>query len=169
MPNSPVLPGLSFAELLAYSAAENEQWHRWFTAHPAMLDRPFAEPPIASVRQLVRHVAFVEHRYAALIPGDQPPPASGSNSDDVDVLFAYLAAGRRAFEATIRRATDGGLDRVVEFMTLTAGQRHATARKMIGHALMHGIRHWAQLATVLRQEGDRTDWSHDLLMSAALD
>jgi uncharacterized damage-inducible protein DinB len=34
---------------------------------------------------------------------------------------------------------------------------------------MHGIRHWAQLATLLRQAGYKTDWSHDLLMSDALE
>ena len=168
MPNSPDVPGLAFHELLAYTAAENERWHRWFAAHPALLDRPFAEPPLASIRQLIRHIAFVEHRYAALTLGEQPPAATGGNSDDADTLFAYLADGRRAFEETVARASDDGLDRIVDFMTLTAGQQRASARKMIAHGLMHGIRHWAQLATVLRQEGERTDWSHDFLFSTAL-
>lgn len=163
------LPGLTFPELLSYSGTETVRWHRWFAEHPAMLDRPFAEPPIASIRQLVRHIAFVEQRYAALIPGLPAPAASGSTDDNVDTLFAYVAESRRAFESSIARAAETGLDRTVEFMTLSAGLQRASARKMIAHALLHGMRHWAQLATILRQEGERTNWSHDLLMSPALD
>jgi uncharacterized damage-inducible protein DinB len=34
--------------------------------------------------------------------------------------------------------------------------------------MIHGIRHWAQIATVLRQRGYPTQWFHDILLSDAL-
>jgi uncharacterized damage-inducible protein DinB len=161
--------GLSFRELFDYSAAENEKWHRWVAAQPVpVLDLPYAEPPLATVRQLVRHIGFVEHRYAAILAGAPVPAAPGSETDDADAVFVYLAESRRQLEQSYAAAEQSGLEREIEFMTLTAGPQRASARKVVGHALIHGMRHWAQLATVLREQGHRTDWSHDLLLSAAL-
>ena len=37
----------------------------------------------------------------------------------------------------------------------------AVARKMVAHMLVHGIRHYAQLATALRAQGHAQPWSHD--------
>jgi hypothetical protein len=45
----------------------------------------------------------------------------------------------------------------------------ASKRKMIVQALTHSIRHWAQLATSLRQQGMKQDWIHDFLMSKAME
>ncbi len=163
-----ITAGLSFRELLDYSGTENERWRRWFVRHAELFDLPYAEAPLATVRQLVRHIAFVEHRYAAILDGRTPPDARGSDSDDVDTVFSYVDEGRRAFELAVDAATTTELDRIIEFVTLTAGARRASARKMIAHAIVHGVRHWAQLATVLREQGHRTDWPHDLLMSEAL-
>ncbi len=39
---------------------------------------------------------------------------------------------------------------------------------MLTHAVVHAIRHWAQLATLLRQQGYKTDWQHDVLFSDAI-
>ena len=160
--------GLTFRNLLDYTSAENGLWHRWFAARSLdVLDLPFAEPPIDSVRRLIQHVAFVEHRYAAMLAGRAAPTATGSDADLVDTIFAYLADGRLKLEETISEAIDAGLERTIEIRTLSAGLQHVSARKAIGHALMHGIRHWAQLATVLREHGQRTNWGHDLLFTTA--
>jgi uncharacterized damage-inducible protein DinB len=41
-------------------------------------------------------------------------------------------------------------------------------RKLMAHALVHGQRHWAQLATLLRTAGFPTKFQGDLLFSSAL-
>jgi uncharacterized damage-inducible protein DinB len=56
-------------------------------------------------------------------------------------------------------ATDEDLTVVMEFPTRTAGVLRASERKMFAHAMLHGVRHWAQLATALREKGHGTDWS----------
>jgi uncharacterized damage-inducible protein DinB len=43
----------------------------------------------------------------------------------------------------------------------------ATPRKIVVHVLLHEIRHWAQIATLLRLTGV-TDGFHDILFSPAM-
>ena len=57
----------------------------------------------------------------------------------------------------------------LEFPTLSAGTQSATRKKILFHALLHGIRHYAQLATLVRQHGIKPDWSMDILMSEAME
>ena len=54
-------------------------------------------------------------------------------------------------------------------LQLAAGPRQATVRKLIGHVLIHEIRHWAQLARIMRERGFEPPGGHDLLMSGALE
>ncbi|MDB4886049.1 MAG: DinB family protein [Gemmatimonadetes bacterium] len=165
---SDATPGLALRELLDYTATENQRWHGWFSDHPSALDASYGNAPLATVRDVVRHVAFVERRYAAILAGYEVPAATGLATDDAARLFAYVDESRRQLESALLQAAEGGLQREVEFMTLTAGKQRASGRKIAAHALMHGIRHWAQLATVLRERGHPTDWPHDLLLSDAL-
>jgi uncharacterized damage-inducible protein DinB len=48
-------------------------------------------------------------------------------------------------------------------------QIRATTRKIIVHVLMHEIRHWAQIARVVREHGMAPPGDHDLLLSDALE
>jgi hypothetical protein len=40
---------------------------------------------------------------------------------------------------------------------------------MFIHALLHSMRHWAQLATALREAGLPTNWGKDFLMNEAME
>jgi uncharacterized damage-inducible protein DinB len=51
------------------------------------------------------------------------------------------------------------------FQTLTAGTVTATKHKIASNIFLHDIRHWGQIATVLRQNGFTDQWAHDLLLS----
>ena len=54
---------------------------------------------------------------------------------------------------------------VLEFRTLTAGMVRASRYRITANLVNHGVRHWAQIATVLRQHGMGDQWPHDLLLS----
>jgi uncharacterized damage-inducible protein DinB len=82
-------------------------------------------------------------------------------------LFAAFADTRTRLDAWLNLASDADLAQRMEFQTLSAGGLSASARKVVVHLLLHGVRHWAQLATSLRQQGYATDWHHDILMSDA--
>ena len=57
---------------------------------------------------------------------------------------------------------------VLTFPTITAGMVSASKEKILLHALIHGTRHWAQIATFVRQAGFTAQWSHDFLLTTAL-
>ena len=160
---------LTFRELLDYTATENERWERWLTAQPeSILDVPVGEGRTATVRGLLQHIFAVERRYADRL---QDQPASDYGVIDTSSVASLFAGGRDArerLEQYLATATDDDLGRRLEFQTLTAGKQAASARKIVAHTLLHGVRHWAQLATALRQSGYTTDWLHVLLASPAL-
>lgn len=161
---------LTIRELLDYTRAETEHWHRWLAAQPPdVLDLPVGVGRTATVRGLIHHIIVVERRYADRLRGDPVTSYEEIPGDSLDALFAAFAEARRRLEAWFESASDADLARRMEFQTLSAGTLTASARKVLVHLLLHGIRHWAQLATALRQEGHATHWPHDILMSDALE
>ena len=57
------------------------------------------------------------------------------------------------------------LNEVLTFKTLTAGVVTASKHKIASNIFLHAIRHWGQIATVLRQNGFTDQWPHDMLLS----
>lgn len=164
----PATAALTFRELLDYTEAETARWAEYFAAHPEALDLPFAGGRTATVRGAVQHVFAVERRYADRLNGE---PAAAYDAIPTDPTGEMFAAGRDArarLERFLATASDADLARRHTFETLSAGTQTATARKIVGHALVHGVRTWAQLATVVRQQGVPTEGRHDLLFSNAL-
>jgi uncharacterized damage-inducible protein DinB len=160
---------LTLRELLDYTRLETEHWHRWLAAQPPdVLDLPVGTGRTATVRGLIHHIIVVERRYTDRLRGEPITRYEDVPSDSLDVLFATFADTRTRLDAWLERASDADLARRMEFQTLSAGAQAASARKVVVHLLLHGVRHWAQLATSLRQQGRATDWPHDILMSDAL-
>lgn len=86
----------------------------------------------------------------------------------LDALWAIHREARSTFRIYLENLPAGEQERELVFDTRTLGRLVASAHKVTLHALMHGIRHWAQIATALRQAGHRQTWEHDWLMSDAV-
>ena len=56
--------GLSFGELLDYSAEESNHWRDFFKQHPDALDAPCDIAGTKTVREVVLHIVAVQMRYA---------------------------------------------------------------------------------------------------------
>jgi len=161
---------LTIRELLDYTRAETEHWHHWLAAQPPdVLDLPVGVGRTATVRGLIHHIIVVERRYTDRLRGEPVTTYESVPSDTLDALFAAFADARSRLDAWLASTSDADLARRMEFQTLSAGTLTASARKVLVHLLLHGIRHWAQLATALRQQGHATDWSHDILMSDVME
>lgn len=161
---------LTFRELLDYTRAETEHWRRWLAAQPPeVLDLPAGTGRTATVRGLVHHIIVVERRYTDRLRGEPVSNYADVPSEPLDAMFASFTDTRARLEQWLQSAADSDLAKVLEFQTLSAGTQSASARKVAVHLLLHGVRHWAQLATTLRQQGHATDWPHDILMSDALE
>lgn len=159
---------LTFRELLDYTAAETARWAEYFTAHPETLEFPFATGRTATVRGAVQHIFAVERRYADRLLDEPVSAYDVIPTDSVDALFAAGEDARARLVRYLATASDADLARRHTFETISAGTQSATARKIVAHALIHGIRTWAQLATVVRQHGVPSEGRHDLLFSNAL-
>lgn len=163
------IPSLPLRELLDYSTAETLKWRDWFAAHPSdILELPAGTGRTATVRQLIHHIVVVERRYADRIRNEPVTTYEDVPSDSTEALFGAFADARRRLDEWVMNASEADFARELEFTTLSAGTRVASARKIVVHSLLHGIRHWAQIAMVVRQHGHPTDWYHDILMSDAL-
>ncbi len=161
---------LTFRELLDYTRGEAEHWHRWLASQPAaVLDLPAGTGRTATVRGLIHHIIVVERRYVDRLRGEPVTAYEDLPQDSLDTLFTAFAEARARLDAWLASASEADLARRLEFQTISAGTLQASARKIVAHLLLHGVRHWAQLATVLRQHGHSTDWMHDILMSDALE
>ena len=164
-PGTALAAGVSFDEMLRHNEEETERWRGFFRAHPQALDLKVEMAQMKDVRGAVQHVFVVELLYAEVMAGIQRAqirwedfPASTQKE-----LFSHHY---RAVELMRRVLTDPDA-RWDE--TLTYGPLTATRRKMFMHAALHSMRHWAQIAMVLRQNGHKQDWQHDFIFSKVMD
>jgi uncharacterized damage-inducible protein DinB len=160
---------LSFTELLDYTDEETARWEEWLRgADSGVLETPIGGADRATVRELIAHIFIVEHRYADRLHGDEPVSYQAFPAQTLDELFAIHRLARARLRGWVAAASDADWAVQMSFQTLTAGSLSGSRRKIVAHALLHGIRHWAQIATTLRQHGHPQPWMHDLLMSSAL-
>lgn len=165
-------PGVRFHELLRYEGEQLDRWQDYFTAHPAALGFPFAPEQgagsrMATVHHVVHHIVGVEWRYCDRLEGVAVTPFEEIPREPVIALFAAARTANTRLATWTAGATEADFARVIEFQTISAGTLRATARTIVVHALVHGIRTWAQLATVVRMHGVPTAWPHDVLFSEA--
>lgn len=160
---------LEFGTLAAYVEHETERWREWLSAAPPeVLDLPLGTGADGTIRTLVKHVFAVELRYAQRLAGE---PVSGYEEladGTVEELWRIHHDARSVLERYLAGASGAALDRVLVSETRKLGRIEARAHTVVVHAWMHGIRHWAQIAMVLRQHGHGGLWEHDWLLSPAV-
>jgi uncharacterized damage-inducible protein DinB len=165
--------GLSFGELLDYCAEESNHWRDFFKNHPDALDVPADIAGTKTVRELVLHIVAVQMRYAERLLNmpiteyDQLAArlAQGKPGEELFALSRKSLEDLRSFAIA---ANDSDWDGTLTFPTRSAGELTASRRKIFIHALLHGVLHWAQLSTHLRQKGYKQDWQHDFIFSAVV-
>lgn len=162
------MQGLSFGELLDYASEETRNWQRWFTKNPAALDVPCDIAGTTKVHGLVLHIVIVQKRYAERLLNRPVTEYSALETKSAAELFALAEESAKDLRSFAVCAQDTDWDGTITFPTRTAGTLTASRRKIFVHALMHSIRHWAQLATFLRHEGYKQDWQHDFLFSSVM-
>ena len=154
--------------LLEWNRAESRRWHTWFLAHPMALDLSMGAGSTSTVRAVIRHVFAVDLRYAQRLVGLPVSALETITDSDIAGLFALAERAHTLLAGWLANATAADLDQSHTFMTLSAGERTASARKIVTHTCTHHVRHWAQVATVLRMQGQKSDWPHDFLFSDSM-
>jgi uncharacterized damage-inducible protein DinB len=160
---------LTTDELLDFASGENHRWHEWFKQNPATLDLPIDIAQAKTVREVVLHILIVELRYSERLLDKKVTEYNEIPTDDIDRLFATSAQSKANFRRFLAQTSEYDWRQVLTFPTRTAGTLSASKRKIYVHALLHGMRHWAQLATLLRQQGYKQNWAHDFIATNVMD
>lgn len=153
--------------LLAWNRAEIARWNTWFAANPAAMEVSMG-PGAGTVRKAIHHTFAVDLRLGQRLVGLPMSAVDHIEVSDAPGLFALAMRANDVLVGWLNQATTADLEQVHTFMTLSAGERSATARKILVQACAHHVRHWAQIATVLRMNGQKSDWPHDFLFSDAM-
>ena len=164
----PASAGVSFAELLSYAEGENRRWRSWFKQHPEALAVEAGIADAQNVYELLMHVFSVQMRFAELSQGSEVTPASAIRAGNVEQAFHLADQATAKLRALLANGDAVSFDQVLSFPDGET-TRSATRRKLMAHAILHGVRHWAQIATALRKAGYPQTWPHDFLYSEAME
>jgi uncharacterized damage-inducible protein DinB len=159
---------IALEELLADNEASTRKWQAWFAANPAALDLPCAIYNSGTVRGLVKHIFAVELRHSQRLNGEDVTAYEAIPVGSLDDLVAVHAQATQNLRRFLASANDAALQEVIALQTVSAGTLHASRRKLFAHILLHSMRHWAQLSSLLREAGYKTDWPKDFLFSDAI-
>lgn len=153
---------LTGEEMLAWNHRTAQGWRKLAEAHPEMLALPCDIYGVKSVGQALQHIVAVELRYAQRLAGQPETPYDAVPCSTPEEIFTAHESAMTTFREEL--AKGGDWDAKFEFQTLTMGRARASRKTVFFHAMMHSIRHYAQLATLVRQHGFKPNWPMDYLM-----
>jgi uncharacterized damage-inducible protein DinB len=156
---------LRYETLLEFTSTEQHRWHDWFVERPKAWAVPFATGRMATIGGVVLHIFGVELRYAQRLLDQEVTQWEDLRQTSIEDVFELGDNARGQLVQFLTTAPEVELDRVLTFQTLTAGLVTASKYKIASNIFLHGIRHWGQVATVLRQHGFADQWSHDMLLN----
>jgi len=155
----------TYKVLLEVTSKEHHRWRDWFVEHPKAWAVPFGTGRMATIGGVVLHIFGVELRYAQRLLDQEVTSWEEFRQTSIDEVFEVGDNARGQLVHFLTTAPEKELDRVLTFQTLTAGTVSASKYKIASNIFLHDIRHWGQIATVLRQKGFADQWTHDLLLS----
>ncbi|HTR77679.1 MAG TPA: DinB family protein [Gemmatimonadaceae bacterium] len=154
-------PALTASDVLAWLETTSTKWRALIEAHPEVLALPCDVMGVTTVAGLLQHIVAVELRYADQLRGHPPTDYSAIPFDSAAAIYATHERAMQAFRELVASTVDW--DERIEFATRSAGRARAKRKTILFHASLHAIRHYAQLATLVRQHGFKPDWPMDYL------
>src|SRR5271163_436855 len=155
-------PSLQATDLLQWNDMTAQRWKTLLAAHPEALELACDVYGAGTVRGLLRHIFAVETRYAERLCGEPVTAYEQIPDGSAELLFGLHDAAIAKYRGLLADESVSW-DEKLEFTTISAGTRSATRKVILFHSFLHGIRHYAQLATLVRQHGIKPDWPMDFL------
>lgn len=160
--------GITLKELLAENESSTRKWQVWFAANPAALDLPCDIYNSGTVRGFLKHIFGVELRHSQRLNNEEVIAYEALPAYSMDELSSVHSRAVHNLHKFLSEANEASLQEVIALQTVSAGTLHASRRKLFAHVMLHSMRHWAQLSTLLREAGYKTDWPKDFLFSEAI-
>jgi uncharacterized damage-inducible protein DinB len=152
-------PVLTAQELMAWTETTSDRWRQLLTGHPELLSLPCDIAGVKTVAELLQHIVAVELRYAQRLASMPISDYGKIPFDSLDSIYAVHDDAMAILQQLL--ASDIDWYASIEYDTRTMGRHRSSRKTILFHALLHGIRHYAQLATLARQHGVKPDWAMD--------
>ncbi len=160
---------ITIEELLRYTDEERARWENWFAENSEdLLSTPIAGDRQNTIGSLIVHIFGPELRAVQRLRGEVLTDYHGRPGTTLAEVFGFGIATRQALRGYIFQVSASDWNRVVDF-SLGPNHARATVRKIVTASLIHEVRHWAQIASLVRERGFVPPEDHDLLTSAALE
>jgi len=153
---------LTAQDVLDWNNTISGKWRNFLAEHPQILALPTDIAGTETVAQLLQHIVAVELRYAERIARIPETPYDQIPFDSVETIYATHDRAIQLFKEAL--AADIDWSQSVEFATRSYGTLRTSLKTIYFHALLHGMRHYAQLSTLVRQNGYKPTWLGDYLM-----
>ena len=155
-------PVLSASEMLAWLNVTSAKWKALIEEHPEILGFPCDVMGTGTVGALLQHIVAVELRYADQLSGLPPTEYAQIPYDSAAAIYATHDRAMEMYRELL--ASDLDWEGRFDFVTRSMGPMRGTRKTILFHALLHAIRHYAQLATLVRKHGIKPGWQMDYLM-----
>jgi uncharacterized damage-inducible protein DinB len=152
--------------LVTWNDSNAQRWRDFIVANPPILALLCNIRNGKTVADTLQHIVAVELRYAQRLAGLPESPYEEIPKDSIDSLHA---AHELALGLIQNLLANPNYDWSTEITcdTISAGRLRASRETILVHLTLHSMRHYAQLATLVRQQGFKTTWPMDYLFAAA--
>ena len=150
------IASVGLSELIEFTGWERRQWRERLSAHgDAALGTgvgAHGDGRFETVGDLVKHIFIAEKHHVDRLSNRPITDVSTIPGDTVEKLFAFGERSRRDLAAFVAAEPADDWDAPREY-EINGKMVSVTPRKFIAHVLLHEVRHWAQIATILRLNG----------------
>jgi uncharacterized damage-inducible protein DinB len=154
-------PVLTAQEMIAWNEKTSNGWRQLLTSHPELLSLPCDITGVKTVAELLQHIVAVELRYAQQLASLPVSDYADIPFDSVEAIYATHDQAIGLFQRLLASEIDW--DASITYNTRSLGRARSVRKTILFHALLHSIRHYAQLATLARQHGVKPDWPMDYI------
>jgi len=157
------MTSLTAEEVLRWNDSNATQWRNLLSRYPNALTLRCDIRGGSTVADLLQHIVAAELRYAERLRGESVTEYGDIPKASVhDIFDTHDLAFAKYRDLLENDSYEWHTD--MEFTT-KEGIINASRRVILFHAMLHSIRHYAQLATLLRHSGINADWQMDYLFT----
>lgn len=155
-------PALTAGEVFKWYETTSTHWRNFLAEHPEILALPCDIAGTKTVAEILQHIVAVELRYAQRLARMHETDYSEVPYDSVEALYRTHDRANKLYTQVL--ASDIDWEQKIDFQTRTWGHARSSLKTVLFHALLHSIRHYAQLGTLVRQHGFKPTWPGDYMV-----